>query len=145
MLSLYLNLAFRLGTKTTLLLRKYLKYYFSCLETILLDGPIVDLAYPLPPPVFHHSLGRPVRLTGWPDSSWLPGGLPGRLSDSQIAGKHPSVIDRQSCRANPLGHPAGAHAGRTFCDPRTSCGDTNGDTCTLVLYVFGCQNLAEIG
>ena len=38
-----------------------------------------------------------------------------------------------------------AHAGRTFCDPRTSCGDTNGDTCTLVLYVFGCQNLAEIG
>ena len=49
------------------------------------------------------------------------------------------------CRANPLGQPAGAHAGHTFCDLRTSCGDTNGDTGTLVLYVFGCQNLAEIG
>ena len=46
----------------------------------------------------------------------------GPLGDSQIAGKHPSGVDRQSCRANPLGQPSRARAGSTFCDPRTSCG-----------------------
>ena len=56
----------------------------------------------------------------------------GWLSDSQIAEKHPSGTDRRSCRANPLGHPAGAHAGRTFCDPRTSCGRTIGRTIALL-------------
>ena len=85
-------------------------------------GGGVAHAYPLPTRVFHGPLGRPVRLTGWPDSGVLPDRLPGRLSDSQIAGKHPSGADRRSCRANPLGQPAGARAGRTFCDPRTSCG-----------------------
>ena len=48
--------------------------------------------------------------------------MPGRLSDSQIAGKHPSGLDRRACRAYPLGQLARARAGRTFCDPRTSCG-----------------------
>ena len=66
--------------------------------------------------------------------------MPGRLSDSQIAGKHPSGVDRWACRANPLGHPAGAHAGRTFCDPRTSCGDTNGSTLHVAKQVRGIQN-----
>ena len=66
--------------------------------------------------------------------------MPGRLSDSQIAGKHPSVIDRRACRANPLGQPAGARAGRTFCDPRTSCGDTNGSTLHVAKQVRGIQN-----
>ena len=44
----------------------------------------------------------------------MPDRLPGPLGDSWIAGKHPSVIDRQPCRANPQGQPAGSHAGRTF-------------------------------
>ena len=48
--------------------------------------------------------------------------MPGRLHAAWIANYRPSVIDRRACRANPLGHPAGAHAGRTFCDPQTSCG-----------------------
>ena len=44
-----------------------------------------------------------MRLTGSPDSGWLPDRLPGRLSDSQIAGKHPFGIDRLSLSRNPLG------------------------------------------
>ena len=80
-----------------------------------------------PPP-----LERPVRLAVLPDSVGKSNGLPGRLHAAWIAGKHPSVIDRQSCRANPLGHPAGTHAGRTFCDPRTSCGRTIGRTIALL-------------
>ena len=71
---------------------------------------------------------------------WLPDRLPGRLSDSQIAGKRPSGVDRRSCRAYPLGHPAGARAGRTFCNPRTSCGDTNGSTLHVAKQVRGIQN-----
>ena len=75
---------------------------------------------------------------------WLPDRLPGRLSGSQIAEKHPSGVDRRACRANPLGHPAGARAGRTagrtFCDPRTSCGDTNGSTLHVAKQVRGIQN-----
>ena len=38
---------------------------------------------------------------------WLPDGLPGRLSGSQIAEKHPSGVDRRACRANPLVHVPG--------------------------------------
>ena len=64
----------------------------------------------------------------------------GRLSDSQIAGKHPSGADRRACRANPLGQPSGARAGRTFCDPRNSCGDTNGSTLHVAKQVRGIQN-----
>ena len=41
---------------------------------------------------------------GW--FSWLPDDLPARLSHSEIAVKHPSAIDRRSCRANPPGRPA---------------------------------------
>ena len=73
-----------------------------------------------------------MRLVGWPDSGWLHDGLPGRLSDSQIAGKRPSGEDRRACRANPLGHPAGARAGCSFCDPRTSYGRTIGRTIVLL-------------
>ena len=50
-------------------------------------------------PVLHHPLGRPVDSLARLTKGWLPDGLPGRLSDSQIAGKHPSVIDRRSYRA----------------------------------------------
>ena len=107
--------------------------------------PRVAHAYPLPTPISRDPLGRPVRLPSSPDSG---GYLTRCRNDSATAGSPgntPLGSTDSLCRANPLGHPAGAHAGRTFCDPRTSCGDTNGDTCTLVLYVFGCQNLAEIG
>ena len=41
---------------------------------------------------------------------------------------------------NPLGHPARAHAGSTFCNPRTSCGDTNGSTLHVAKQVRGIQN-----
>ena len=73
------------------------------------------LAYPLPPLVFHDPLERPVRLTGSPDW-WLTDRLPGRLSDSQIAGKHPSVIDRQSLSRKPAGAP---RRGKT--EPKIGC------------------------
>ena len=70
--------------------------------------------------------------------------MPGRLHAAWIAGKHPSVIDRRACRANLLGQPAraraGRTAGRTFCDPRTSCGDTNGSTLHVAKHVRGIQN-----
>ena len=82
-------------------------------------------------------------LTGWPDS-WLPDRLLGRLSHSQIAGKRPSGVGRRSCCAYPLGIPAGSHeggtAGRKFCDPRTSCGDTNGSTLHVAKQVRGIQH-----
>ena len=39
-----------------------------------------------------------------------------------------------------LGQLAGAHAGRTFCDPRTGCGDTNGSTLDVAKQVRGIQN-----
>ena len=63
--------------------------------------------YTRPQPVFsttpqnalQHSLARLTR--------WLPDGLPGRLSGSQIAEKHPSGVDRRACCANPLGHVPG--------------------------------------
>ena len=69
--------------------------------------------------VSHDPLERTVGLTGWPNLGWgLPDRLPGRLSDSQIAGKHPSVINRQSCRAtrwgNPQGHVPGVLPGVGF-------------------------------
>ena len=77
--------------------------------------------------------GKTPRQTHWLTRlRWLPDRLPGRLSDSQIAGKHPSGADRRACRANPLGQPAGPCAGRTFCDPRTSCGRTIGRTIALL-------------
>ena len=72
---------------------------------------------PVANPCFRDPLGRPVRLP-----SRLLYGLPGRQGASQIAGKHPFGADRQFLSHNPLGHPAGPHAGRTICDPRTSCG-----------------------
>ncbi len=57
-------------------------------------------------PCFHDPLGRPLRLTGRPDSEVVvPDGLLERLTDPQIAGKHPSVIDRHSCRATRWGNP----------------------------------------
>ena len=81
-----------------------------------------------------------MRLTGSPDS----------VATRPVAGASGRLSDR---RETPLwgglavlvAQPAGADAGRTFCEPRPSCGDTNGDTCTLVLYFFECQYLAEIG
>ena len=76
---------------------------------------------PVANPCFRDTLGRPVRLP-----SRLFYGLPGRQGASQIAGKHPFGAGRQSLSRNPLGHPAGPHAGRTagrtICDPRTSFG-----------------------
>ena len=47
---------------------------------------------------------RAPRETHWPACfRWLPDGLPGRLSDSQIHVKHPSVIDRRSLSRKPAG------------------------------------------
>ena len=103
-------------------------------------GGGVALAYPPPPAdVFQHPIGRHVRLPSSPDS-WPLDGLPGRLSDAQIAGKHPSEVDRRACRANPLGQPARARTGRTFCNLRTSCGDTNGSILRVAKQVRGFQN-----
>ena len=103
-------------------------------------GGGVALAYPPPAHVFQHPIERPVRLSGSPASSWLPDRLPGRLSDSQIAGKHPSGIDRLSLSRNPLGQPARARAGRTFCNTRSSCGHTNGSILSVAKQVRGFQN-----
>ena len=44
----------------------------------------------------------------------LPDRLPGRLHAAWIAGKHPSVIDRQSCRATRWGTPPGHMPGVRF-------------------------------
>ena len=44
-----------------------------------------------------------------------------------------------------LGHLQGTPQRVTRRNTQNRCGDTNGDTCTLVLYVFRCKNLAEIG
>ena len=64
-----------------------------------------------------------------------------RLSDRRETPlcDRPTVLPR-----NPLGQPARARArrtaGRTFCDPRTSCGDTNGSTLHVAKHVRGIQN-----
>ena len=111
MLSLYLNLAFRLGIKTSLLLRKYLKYYLSCLETTLLDSNIVANAYPLPAHAFQHPLGRPVRLVGWPDSGFYPTGCRGDSVTLRSPGNTPlgqtDGLVAQTRWDNPPGHVPG--------------------------------------
>ena len=91
-------------------------------------------------PVSHHPLGRPVRLTGWPDSGGCPTGCRGDTATLRSPGNTPLGSTDGLCRANPLGQPAGARAGRTFCDPRTSCGDTNGSTLHVAKQVRGIQN-----
>ena len=47
--------------------------------------PRVAHAHPLPPSVLHHPLGRPVRVTGWPDS----------VATRQVAGATQRLSDRR--------------------------------------------------
>ena len=98
--------------------------------------PRVSHAYPLPLSVFHDPRGRPVRLS-WAKQARQVTGAPQRLSDRRetpLWGR-PTGLSR-----NPLGQPARAHAGRTFCDLRTSCGDTNSITLHVARQVCGIQN-----
>ena len=83
-------------------------------------------------PYFPDPLGRPLRLTGSADSVSCPTGCRGDSATLRSPGNTPLGSTDGLCRANPLGHPAGAHAGRTFCDPRTSCGRTIGRTIALL-------------
>ena len=85
-----------------------------------------------------------MRLTGWPDSGGCPTGCRGDPVTLRSPGNTPLGSTDGLCRANPLGQPArvraGHNAGRTFCDPRTSCGDTNGSTLHVAKQVRGIQN-----
>ncbi len=112
----------------------------SNVHMFLTSGGGVALAYPLPPPVLHHPLERPVRLTGSPDSGSYQTGCRGDSATLRSPGNTPLGQTDSLCRANPLGQPARARAGRTFCDPRTSCGDTNGSTLHVAKQVRGIQN-----
>ena len=95
---------------------------------------------PAAAPCFHDPLERPVRLVGWPDSGGYPTGCRDDSVTLRSPGNTPLGSTDGLCRANPLGHPAGAHTGRTFCDPRTSCGDTNGSILRVAKQVRGIQN-----
>ena len=96
-------------------------------------------AYPLPPSVFQDSLERPVRLVGSPDSAptgQVAGSAPRRLDSPETPlCDRPTVLSRK-----PAGAPPGAHVGRMFYDPRTSCGDTNGSTLQVAKQVRRIQN-----
>ena len=102
--------------------------------------PRVSHAYPLPLSVFHDPLGRPVRLSGLPDSGGCPTGYRGDSATLRSLGNTPPWSRPTGLSRNPLGQPAGAHAGRTFCDLRTSCGDTNSITLHVARQVCGIQN-----
>ena len=89
-------------------------------------------AYPSPTHVFNDPLGRPVRLTGSVDSGvGHPTGCRGDSATLRSPGNTPLGRTDGLCRANPLGHPTRAHAGRTVCDPRSSCGRATGRTIAL--------------
>ena len=81
-----------------------------------------------------------MRLTGLPDSGGCPTGCRGDSVTLKSPGNTPLGRTDSLCRANSLGHPAGTHAGRKFCNPRTSCGDTNGSTLHVAKQVCGIQN-----
>ena len=81
-----------------------------------------------------------MRLVGSADSGGYPTGCRGDSATVGSPGNTPLGSTDGLCRAYPLGQPAGAYAGRPFCDPRTSCGDTNGSTLHVAKQVRGIQN-----
>ena len=97
------------------------------------------LACPRPTHVFHNPLGRPVRLTGSPDSGGYHTGCRGDSVTLRSPGNTPlgrtvglvaqpaGTTRRDTCRAYVL-------------RPRTSCGDTNGSTLHVAKQVRGIQN-----
>ena len=81
-----------------------------------------------------------MRVTVSADSVSYPTGCRGDPATLRSPGNTPLGWIDGLCRANPLGQPAGVRAGRTFCDPRTSCGDTNGSTLHVAKQVRRIQN-----
>ena len=80
--------------------------------------PRVAHAHPLPPSVLHHPLGRPVRLTGWPDSGGHPTGCWGDSTPLGSLGNTPLVwtdsLVAQTRWGTPPGHMPGALPGVRF-------------------------------